>query len=101
MLVRDGWHPEVGDIVRIRKWDDMANDFDVIDGNIECEFSFINDMRKLCGLEFEITEIEGHKVYGHHSNFSISFDMIESVEDRDDLELNDDELLMFLDMLTK
>ena len=102
MLVRDGWYPKVGDIVRIREWDDMADEFDVNSvGDIECEFTFIKDMRKLCGLEFEITEIDEHKVYGHHSSYSISFDMIESVEDRNDLELNDDELLMFLDMLTK
>ena len=39
-----------GDIVRIRSWEDMENEFGVEDyGAIMCKFHFIPQMRKYCG----------------------------------------------------
>ena len=71
---------EIGDLVRIRDWDDMVDEFGY-NGNensIPCKYSFITDMRYLCGTEFEITDITGYQVYGCESDgFTISTDMIE------------------------
>lgn len=49
---------QVGDIVRIREWDDMADEFGVIpNGAIRCNGIFTSNMRYLCGLELQIASI--------------------------------------------
>lgn len=105
MLVKDGWEPKVGDLVRIRQWDDMAREFGLNEyGSIKCDFSFIEAMKHLCGVSFIITSIENRKVYGLReanvtpSNFNISFDMIELFDEDygdDDVD-SDTELLSFI-----
>lgn len=44
-----GYIPSVGEKVRIRQWDDMAEQYGVDDVNIPCGAFFMNDMRYLCG----------------------------------------------------
>lgn len=74
---------EVGDVCRIRQWDDMAEEFGVFDGEIECEFSFIEAMRCLCGAIFTIKDIKGRCFYsyegGTFDKWDISADMLELV----------------------
>lgn len=72
---------KVGDRVRIRAWDDMANEFgrDVF-GNIECKLSFVPQMKHLCGREYMIEKISasGQVVLKNYTEYySISTDMLE------------------------
>lgn len=58
----------VGDVVRIREWDDMAEEFDTgtyDDGSeyIKCPLSFVSEMRKYCGQEYTIRSIVGREVF--------------------------------------
>lgn len=48
---------EVGDVVRIRSWEDMEHEFGIVPGgdSIDCQYQFTPDMEPLCGLEAEIT----------------------------------------------
>lgn len=49
---------QVGDIVRIRDWDDMADEFGVNpNGAIMCNGIFTSSMRYLCGLKLQIASI--------------------------------------------
>lgn len=74
-----------GDRVLIRQWEDMEREFGVnTDGNIDCCFTFTNDMRRLCGREFTIRKVESNgRIYFQNDaidlirNFSISADMLE------------------------
>lgn len=83
----------VGDVVRIREWDDMASEFGVRYGeDIKCTLTFVVDMRRSCGelctvltkhgknvtLAFKDPEI-GAKMRG----FGFSTDMIEPAENID------------------
>ena len=86
---RDEFDPQVGDIVRIRDWGDMVSEFGLNDaGNIPCKFTFIQDMKKLCGRVFEITDVASTGKYSGLKGYmySISKDMIEFVEDDSSLE---------------
>lgn len=84
----------IGDVVRIREWDDMVEEFDTEtddDGNeyIACTFSFVSEMRKYCGQEYTIESIMGQEVFfvNHEEllqrddiggwTWNISVDMIE------------------------
>lgn len=93
---RDGWTPQIGELVKIRDWDDMVDEFGISGGDIPCEDSFVADMRQFCGLEFTITNIFHHDVEGHGTNFNVSFDMIEPVENCEEVELEDELLVEFL-----
>lgn len=48
---------KVGDVVRIREWDDLAAEFGEKYGDIPCPFAFISDMREFCGNEYVISEV--------------------------------------------
>lgn len=52
-------HFEVGDVVRIRAWDDMANEYGLYyDQHIETpNMIFTNPMKRLCGTEYVIERI--------------------------------------------
>ena len=83
---RSKWEPKVGDLVRIRQWDDMLQEFGTTElGNIKCAFNFVSDMRYLCGTEFTITGIGNPSflrtkmISGLDCSYSISIDMIEPV----------------------
>ena len=70
---RSNFNPQVGDLVRIRSWDDMASEF---------------------GIDFEITGIDFGRYDGcPEGNASISIDMIEPVQEE---EINGTEIDDFL-----
>lgn len=82
----------VGDVVRIRDWDDMAREYGLrYDGFIECPKCVFNtEMRRYCGRQFTIKSFDGIEVSGHGlSRWAITTYMIELVyRDREDF--NDD-----------
>lgn len=90
---------KVGDLVRIRSWEDMRNesggedeDGDLFIGN---NF-FFGSNRCFCGEEFIISEMAGDICYGYDEELDLDFgllintSMIELVNDRefDDSEIN-------------
>lgn len=86
-----GYIPSVGEKVRIRQWDDMAEQYGFDDVSILCGASFVNEMKYLCGKEFTVTAVSkiGRKnrygdeyclVSGCTSRYTISSDMIESID---------------------
>lgn len=74
-------HFYVGQRVRVRQWDDMAEQYGCAGNNISCDCVFVDDMRRFCGQELTITSI-----YGNHCSFkedvpyNWSLDMIEDIE---------------------
>ena len=49
----------IGDIVRVRQWDDMAAEFGIDRyGDIQCPRGFLRDMDGLCGQMFNVTEFD-------------------------------------------
>lgn len=81
----------VGDRLRIRQWDDMADEYGLNDwGEIKCKLVFVDPMRDLCGIEFTVDEIsdDGEVVDADPDsplhNWRISADMCEPVETCDD-----------------
>lgn len=90
---RENFDPQVGDLVAIRDWDDMEEEFGLNEyESIKCEFNFTEAMRSLCGREFTITKIEYGKYFGLGTGFSISKDMLrmadEEYTDFDDSEIS-------------
>lgn len=49
----------VGDVCRIRSWEDMQREFG-LNGmdEIDCDYSFVEDMKYLCGKQFTIKAME-------------------------------------------
>lgn len=91
---------QVGDLVRIRSWEDMASEYNSDGDGISIPFYFSDVMGSLCGKEFEVLEVskyvdepfvnlkneviekDGVQVIldGEASNFLISAEMLESRE---------------------
>lgn len=77
----------VGELVRIRQWDDMEKEFGVDeDGSIMCLYSFTEGMKPLCGKYAEIVSLDGSRVKlklfncdGLNTSWGYSTDMIEKV----------------------
>ena len=83
---RKNWKPQVGDIVRIRQWDDMLAEYGKNSFGINCACNFTLEMLQYCGSEFTITEIKSFslgtakRVFGLEGcSYVISTDMIEPV----------------------
>lgn len=72
----------VGDVVRIRDYEDMKSEFGTIgiSDDIDCASRFIEQMKYLCGSTFCITNIFDGIVEGHKTTWTISTDMIELVQ---------------------
>lgn len=80
---------KVGELVRIRQWDDMEKEFGISDsGSIMCRYRFTEDMKPLCGKYAEIVSIaeKGVEVKlklfncgGLNTSWGYSTDMIEKV----------------------
>lgn len=105
---------KVGDLVRVRDWDDMKSQYglDDLDGYIDCIAGFTEDMRHLCGFEFTILNVEEYadgrfrydfgypefKRWDATRNWYITQDMLERVNDAEDDAENDvgDEYLSIL-----
>ena len=96
---------QIGDHLRVRQWDDMAAEFGVThllsEDIIPCKFHFVEDMRKLCGMKFTVSNIDGAKLYSEEgveklrdwNNWSISADMLEyDVSDDENISLNSEEI---------
>lgn len=50
---------QVGDVVRVRSWDDMKDEFGLdADGNINCRFYFTRAMQKMCGKLYHVSEVK-------------------------------------------
>lgn len=50
---------QVGDVVRVRSWDDMKAEFGLdYDGNINCRFGFTRAMQKMCGKLYHVSKVE-------------------------------------------
>lgn len=82
---------KVGDVVRIRQWDDMLNEYGKTDdGRIQCNMftAFIPAMKYLCGRVFTIERIHGDKIFGHGERWTIISEMLEPA--LDNTPLNDD-----------
>ena len=84
---------KVGDVCRIRQWDDMAAEFGLSEfGNIPCSATFCNDMRHICGTVFTIKNIgsyyDGHLIYEPDiiplRCWIITDDMVEPVSDEEE-----------------
>lgn len=91
---------QVGDLVRIRSWEDMASEYNSHGGGIDIPFYFSDLMGSLCGKEFEVLALrkyvdepfvnlknevikkDGVQVIldGEAGNFLISAEMLESRE---------------------
>lgn len=86
----DDFH--VGDVVRIRDWDDMVAEFGIDrDGDIPCRAHFVRGMRRLCGNVFTITDISGCDVEGLTKTLlRITTDMIELVQESEEVVLQED-----------
>ena len=56
-LVKEKPKFKVGELVRIRQWDDMEKEFGLdADGDINCRVQFVQSMKYLCGKYAEITK---------------------------------------------
>lgn len=78
---------KVGDIVRVRDWDDMVEEFGLTPNrNIDCKFYFTEEMRHLCGQTAKISGISGAVLHltdlsGNCINsWTFSDDMLELVK---------------------
>lgn len=70
----------VGDHVIIKEWDDMVEEYGLYPwGDIDCHLTFARDMRKYCGKEVVITDVERECEYEVNDDCSWVFsnDMIE------------------------
>ena len=78
---------KVGELVRIRQWDDMEKEFGLdTDDDIDCSEHFIKNMKPLCGKYAEIVRLNGSLVELKFFNcddlgkgWNYSTDMIEKV----------------------
>lgn len=78
---------KIGELVRIRQWDDMEKEFGVdSEGYIDSCVSFVPPMQPLCGKYAEIVSLNGYRVRlkffncgGLNTGWNYSTDMIEKV----------------------
>lgn len=88
----------IGDRLRIRHWDDMEEEYGRDDDSIKCKFFFTQNMRRLCGREFTVSDILGDKIMSEErveyerelGVWNISADMLEPIEDESWLETEAD-----------
>ena len=73
---------KIGDKVKIRQWDEMVKEFgysNLTKTSINCNYSFTQEMKYLCGKEIEIKSILKSNTIQDINAFTISFDMLEFV----------------------
>lgn len=82
----------VGDVVKVRSWDDMAREF-VVDSCGDIDFGpakpeFVRNMRELCGREVTITNmctVNGIAIFsvnsGRHETWNFVSEMFEPAAD--------------------
>lgn len=89
---------KVGDTVRIRDWDDMADEFGCLasTGSIQCNGSFTVGMRYLCGLEFQIASLVERVTFAStRSGYIVHLEPKEKLKmpDRDIIPMITDEMI--------
>ena len=80
---------KVGELVRIRQWDDMEEEFGISgSGSVACNLYFTESMKPLCGKYAEIVSLDENNVVvklkffncgGLDTSWGYSTDMIEEV----------------------
>lgn len=90
----------IGDIVQIRDWDDMADEFgENKNGSINCPMVFVSDMRNLCGETFQIDgsdndwDSDWRIYYGHNFAYTISGAMIKRAYSADPVQISEIDIL--------
>lgn len=71
---------EIGDKLKIRSWEDMAEEFGVDnDGNIDSQVQFLAEMKSLCGKDFTVFSGTSllHSTEGFEGSYKITSDMLE------------------------
>lgn len=80
---------KIGELVRIRQWDDMVKEFGTrATGSVDCKCHFTVDMKPLCGKYAEIKDLRVDGIVflrffncdGSVENWNYSTDMIEKVK---------------------
>ncbi len=108
-----GYIPSVGEIVRIRQWDDMAQEFgisgyefDALEPTIPCKGTFTPEMQQFCGKEYKVARLKD-MMFGGYSrvfftddstrSFVFSQDMLEPVENDEEID-SGNEIIDFLNL---
>lgn len=80
---------KVGDVLRIREWDDMASEFEASYAAIMTpKYAFVANMRYMCGEVFTVASINGCRyksVEGIEGHFAVVGEMLEEYEPDDDM----------------
>lgn len=102
---------EVGDVLRIRQWGDMASEYTAVGNDIyiynhsRLIDTFVSSMCSLCGTVFTVLRKEEHRngsmryesVEGFHNKWVITAEMLEPLEDTiDELDIATDEDIQLL-----
>lgn len=98
---------KIGDLVRVRQWNDMANEFEIDDDGDICipqkDIFFRGRMKNLCGKVLTVSNVyglglNGEILYGFTENISwyLCSEMLEPYTDEELVPATDDELLNLL-----
>lgn len=83
---------EVGDVLRVRSWEDMEQEFGLHNStSISCEFYFTPRMKYMCGKEFIVREIINDAYRsdsGIEGGYHISSDMLEPASEQEPIDLD-------------
>ena len=91
----------IGDVVRIRQWDDMKAQFGVDHfGDIQVPYQFTTGMKKFCGREFTVRKTARDSYACTYQYFFVepdatcswSEEMLEPVEDECEISFDADDL---------
>ena len=91
---------KIGDRLRVREWEDMAEEFGAVGDEIACDLTFTQSMRYMCGMPFTVEEIssDSRRFFskeGIEWCWNITSDMLEPLEIDDKPETDDDFLERF------
>ena len=93
----------VGDVVRIRQWDDMAAEYGTDEcDNIPCPGYFVRDMKKFCGREVTLTDIypSGAVILSDRlGGWSYTTAMLEPIEDLSPETIPDFDIELLLEIM--
>lgn len=77
---------EIGDLVRVRDWNDMAAEFGEFQGYIPTDdYAFVEGMRECCGIEAPIKDINDGAILLDHPKarrWTFTIDMLELASER-------------------
>lgn len=96
----------IGDLVRIRQWDDMVSQYGTSDYGIPTPgASFVHQMKNLCGREFIIDNFieQCGRIFvkGHNFFWNITEYMIEPADEFEDGVYDSEEINTFLSRFAK